>query len=100
MKLATYVKSSDAAKGDGFSESTTAVRIARLRTSVNVDTSAGMSKKSLRHSLYVSSRTGKDPYFAATASRSLALLRCCQSGARIPGRRLGRRRERAAFSRN
>jgi len=62
--------------------------------------SAGMSKKSRRHSRYVSSSTGNDPYRDATASKSAARLRCCQSGARRPGRRLGSNSERAAFSRN
>ena len=36
----------------------------------------------------------------ATASRSAERWRCCQSGVRVPGRRRGRSRARAAFSRN
>ena len=59
-----------------------------------------MSKKSRRHSRYVSSSTGNDPNFDATASRSAERLRCCQSGVRMPGRRRGSNSERAAFSRN
>ena len=44
--------------------------------------------------------SGNDPKRDATASRSAARLRCCQSGARMPGRRFGSSSDRAAFSRN
>ena len=58
---ARAAESSDEAKGDGVSESTVATRIFRLRMSPRVEISAGMSKKSRRHSRYVSSSTGNDP---------------------------------------
>ena len=54
-----------------------------------------MSKTSRRHSRYASSSIGNDPNRAATASRSAARLRCCQSGLRPPGRRFGRSSARA-----
>ncbi len=43
---------------------------------------------------------GKDPNREATASRSAARLRCCQSGARRPARRRGSSSARPATSRN
>ena len=59
-----------------------------------------MSKKSRRHSRYVSSRTGRIRSATPPRAESAARLRCCQSGARMPGRRFGSNSDRAAFSRN
>ena len=61
---------------------------------------AGTSKTSERHSRYVSTRIGNEPYRLATESRFAERWRCCHRGVRCPGRRRGRSSARAAFSRN
>ena len=61
----------------------------RRCTPPRISRRAGRSNTSARHSRYVSTRIGKEPYRLATASRSAARWRCCQSGVRVPGRRRG-----------
>src|SRR5438105_3296818 len=99
MYSATYEKRSEEANGEARSVSTATTRISRARIALRNVPSAGMSKWSLITSRHVSARIGKSGYWPATWSRPALRMRCCHSGVRWPGRRLGSSRERAAFSR-
>ncbi len=99
MYAAIQLNSRLCANGDALAVSTLTRRTCRLRSCPSTSRRAGTSNTSCRHSRLASSRIGKLGYFAATASRSAARWRCCQSGVRVSGRRRGRSRARAAHSR-
>src|SRR4051794_35567062 len=95
-----YEKSNAEAKGEGFADSIAVMRIAPRLILLRTSAAEPRSSTSRTHSRYVSSRIGNDEYREATAIRSDARLRCCQSGARTPGRLFGRRSALPAASRN
>ena len=77
------------ANGDADAVSTSTRSISRVLMPCSRRRSAGRSNTSCRHSRYVSSTIGNEPYLRATCSRVCAFSRCCQSGVRWPGRRRG-----------
>jgi hypothetical protein len=86
--------------GLGVAVSTSTIRIRRAAMSRSSPVRAGTSNTSCRHSLTVSRTMGNAGYLLAISRSWAERCRCCQSGVRRPGCRLGSSKARLAHSRN